>query len=257
RDLWEVVERLGVLKGNNGPTGVWRAIRFAWENFKACDRLEKQANWSRAVETSPKVTSRCLEEALREVDRASSIAQVKRATKEGISALRDCERPSAAPRFKIGLVGEIYTVLEPFVNMQVEEKLGQMGVYVERTIYLSDWIKRHIFLAFRNKAYQRRLSKECSPYLNHFVGGHGLETVAHTVQMAKAGFDGVVHILPFTCMPEIVAQSVLQQVSRDMNFPVLTLVVDEHTGEAGFATRLEAFVDLINRRKNAKIPLGS
>ncbi|HBT16035.1 MAG TPA: CoA protein activase, partial [Firmicutes bacterium] len=70
--------------------------------------------------------------------------------------------------------------------------------------------------------------------------GHGLESVAHSVAMAREGIDGIVHVLPFTCMPEIVAQSVLPQVSRDYQLPILTLVVDEHSAEAGVHTRLEA-----------------
>ena len=60
--------------------------------------------------------------------------------------------------------------------------------------------------------------------------------------LAKEGVDGIVHILPFTCMPEIVAQSVLPLVSRDYQIPILTIVVDEHSAEAGIQTRLEAFV---------------
>ena len=41
--------------------------------------------------------------------------------------------------------GEIYTVLEPFVNLDVEERLGHLGVEVYRTISLVDWVKNHIF----------------------------------------------------------------------------------------------------------------
>ncbi|HHV45013.1 MAG TPA: CoA protein activase [Firmicutes bacterium] len=248
--LPELLGRLSALKGDKGPKELWRAMRLAWEKFKACDRLEQQANWSRAVEKTPRAVSRCLERALTAVDRAATVPQVKQAVADGLGAIRACEIPGAKPKYRIGFVGEIYTVLEPFVNMQIEEKLGMLGAYVDRTIYLSQWIRQHVFLSFRNKAYHRRLSRESAPYLNHFVGGHGLESVAHTLRMARAGYDGVVHILPFTCMPEVVAQSVLQKISRQMNFPVLTLVVDEHTGEAGFDTRLEAFVDLIQRRKS-------
>ena len=50
-------------------------------------------------------------------------------------------------------------------------------------------------------------------------------------------------------MPEIVAKSIITSVSRDLDFPVMTLVLDEMTGEAGFITRLEAFVDLLERRR--------
>ena len=33
--------------------------------------------------------------------------------------------------------------------------------------------------------------------------------------------------------------------------PLLNLTIDEHTGEAGFITRLEAFTDMIFRTKRA------
>ena len=52
-------------------------------------------------------------------------------------------------------------------------------------------------------------------------------------------------------MPEIVAKSILSTVSRDLNFPIMTLILDEMTGEAGFMTRLEAFVDLLQRRRRS------
>jgi predicted nucleotide-binding protein (sugar kinase/HSP70/actin superfamily) len=67
----------------------------------------------------------------------------------------------------------------------------------------------------------------------------------------RHGFDGVVHIMPFTCMPETIAKSILPRVSRDVGIPVLSLVIDEMTGKAGVATRLEAFVDLARFRRRA------
>ena len=63
------------------------------------------------------------------------------------------------------------------------------------------------------------------------------------------GLDGVIQILPFGCMPEIVAESIIPTISKDLDIPAMTLTVDELTGEAGYQTRLEAFVDLLSRRK--------
>lgn len=50
-------------------------------------------------------------------------------------------------------------------------------------------------------------------------------------------------------MPEIVAERILPALEWDFIIPVLTLIIDEMTGEAGYLTRLEAFVDLLDRRK--------
>jgi len=52
-----------------------------------------------------------------------------------------------------------------------------------------------------------------------------------------------------TCMPEIVSRAILPQVEKDYGIPILYLIVDEQTGEAGFQTRLEAFVDYISKNR--------
>jgi len=63
-------------------------------------------------------------------------------------------------------------------------------------------------------------------------------------------YDGIVHLAPFTCMPEIVAQNIMP--STKENIPVLTIICDEQLGKAGLLTRLEAFVDLLTRKQKSK-----
>jgi predicted nucleotide-binding protein (sugar kinase/HSP70/actin superfamily) len=53
-------------------------------------------------------------------------------------------------------------------------------------------------------------------------------------------------------MPEIVAGSIMPSVTKDYDIPVLTLVMDEITGEAGYITRIDAFVDMLRRRRQIK-----
>ena len=68
----------------------------------------------------------------------------------------------------------------------------------------------------------------------------------------KNNFDGFIHLLPFTCMPEIVAGSILPTIEKEQNIPIMSLVLDEMTGEAGFLTRIEAFIDLVRKRRELK-----
>ena len=149
-------------------------------------------------------------------------------------------------RLKIGIVGEIY-ISRPFSNLDLEERLGHLGAEVYRTVSLVRWLKNHVILSSLGLYSNKPLINQARGYLHASVGGHGLDSVAQTVKLAEQKFDGIVHILPFTCMPEIIAQSILPRVAADYQTPVLSLVVDEHTGEAGFQTRLEAFVDLLAR----------
>ena len=41
--------------------------------------------------------------------------------------------------------------------------------------------------------------------------------------------------------------------AKEAGKPMLNLTIDEHTGEAGFITRLEAFIDMLYRKKRSKI----
>jgi predicted nucleotide-binding protein (sugar kinase/HSP70/actin superfamily) len=59
----------------------------------------------------------------------------------------------------------------------------------------------------------------------------------------------LVHLAPFTCMPEIIAQNIMSKTKE--NIPVLTILCDEQLAKPGMLTRLEAFVDLLERKRRA------
>ncbi len=262
RSGWrELVDQMSYLTQNVTKAKVLQTLRLVWAKFVACDRLEQASLIIRAYEVKQGDTTRSLKRALNGVDQADTVGQVTQAVDRGLAGMRALPQDHHRPVLSVGVVGEIYTVLEPFVNFHLEERLGEMGVVIRRQIWFSDWILHHLILSTLKLKRDGHLFRLARPYLNHFVGGHGLESVAHSVAMAREGIDGIVHVLPFTCMPEIVAQSVLPQVSRDYQLPILTLVVDEHSAEAGVHTRLEAFVDLLESRRRvkegARLPVGA
>lgn len=248
----ELGDKLRQLAHNVSPRQVVQASRLAWAKFVACDRIEQLTHVIRAYEIQKGSTTRVLRNILYQIDCADTVTKVREAVRQGQSQLGSLPQEPGRSVLIVGIVGEIYTVLEPFVNFHLEEYLGEMGVVVRRQLWFSDWILHHIVLSTLRLKNDTHLYRLARPYLEHFVGGHGLESVAHSVALAKEGVDGIVHILPFTCMPEIVAQSVLPLVSRDYQIPILTIVVDEHSAEAGIQTRLEAFVDLLASRRQGR-----
>ncbi|NLM39679.1 MAG: CoA protein activase [Firmicutes bacterium] len=236
--------------GRGKLSRVPRALILAWEKLKACESLEKTALRVRPKEEKPGLTTRVLELALQKVRQAAAVRTVHKAVQEGIGELWAVqEKHGRQDPIIIGLVGEIYTVFEPFVNLRLEERLGHLGVEVARTISLVQWVKDHVFKGSIGLYRTTHLERSAEGFLSGFVGGHGLETIARSNELANCGAAGVVQILPFTCMPEVIAQAILPDVSRAKELPILSLVVDEHTGEAGFQTRIEAFVDLLSRKR--------
>lgn len=149
---------------------------------------------------------------------------------------------------KIAVIGEIYTVIEPFSNFYVEDKLMDYGVSSQRKLTPSWWVKNAALSPLKINSVKIR--KNAKKYLPVQIGGHAVECVGEAVTAAEEGFDGAIQIFPMGCMPEIVSKSILPAISKDYNFPVMSLVVDDMTGEAGYITRIEAFIDLLERRRH-------
>ena len=155
---------------------------------------------------------------------------------------------------KIGIVGEIYVLLEPTSNLEMEEILGELGVYVERSMFLSDYAISNAVMDIFHLAGERDAKKAAFPYFKEMCGGHGRESVGNSVLFAKRGFDGIIQLSPFTCIPEIVAKSILPKVCKERGMGFLSISLDEQTGKEGLRTRLEAFTDLLfARRKKLRL----
>lgn len=226
------------------------AVNFAYKKAVAMDRMEDIIHWARPRAVYPREVEELYRRARIELDQASdskSIERVVKSTRQQVQALK--QKQDFTP-LRIGVVGEIYTLLDPFSSLDIERHLGHLGVQVDRSIYISGWINEHVFQglyrAYKEIHHHKHLAR---PFLAHGVGGHGQETIGGTVGFARQGFDGVIQLLPLTCMPEIVAAAILPQVSKSLAVPAMTLYVDEQSGDAGTLTRLEAFIDLISRAK--------
>jgi predicted nucleotide-binding protein (sugar kinase/HSP70/actin superfamily) len=64
--------------------------------------------------------------------------------------------------------------------------------------------------------------------------------------------DGLISVSAFGCAPDSVMISVLAQAARRAGKPYMSLVLDEHSAQAGLVTRLEAFADMLLRRKEQR-----
>ena len=243
------LRRLNRLKQGKSWISLYRAIKFALSKAYLIDRLERQVLHQRYLDRERGATTAAMKRCYDLVWDAGTYADLARVEEEAFALLHSVPR-GEREEIKIGIVGEFYLVLEPFFNLNVEEQLGDLGAFVERNIYLTDWLRpsgERPVLGHHEHASERL----ANPYLTHKVGGEGIFSIGDTVLYNRLGFDGVVQLMPFTCMPETIAKSILPLVSRDLGIPVLSLVIDEMTGRAGVATRLEAFTDLARFRRRA------
>jgi len=231
---------------------LWEIIRACYYKGKTLDEVQKKVLEVRAYEKNIGETSKAYKKCQRLFENAFTSSQIDSAKKDSFTLLDQVAKDETRSPLKVGIVGEFYVVLEPFINFDIEEFLGTRGIYVHRSVYLTDWIGpsgENPVLGLSDK----EVAKAAQPYLSHFVGGEGQATVGHIVKFVEEGFDGVIHLFPFTCMPETIAKSIFPKITKDLGIPILSLVIDEQTGKAGVVTRLEAFIDLLYSKRKQKM----
>lgn len=134
----------------------------------------------------------------------------------------------------IGLLGYIYNVYDPFISMDIIKKLREMKVKLitfdmladEELVKYRSTNTRPIFWIFADRLYQ----------------------AAH-VMIADKKVDGLIHITAFGCGPDSIVGKEIEHDFADSGVPFMTLRIDEHTGENHLQTRIEAFTDMIKRKK--------
>lgn len=143
---------------------------------------------------------------------------------------------------KIGIVGELYSIMEPFSSNNIETKLASMGIEVHRFTTLT-------YLLLQKKFKLKKLLRKGKKYLKYHLGADATESVVLSYEMAKKQYDGIVHIKSFGCTPELNAMTILEKISNEYDIPIIYFSFDSTDTEVAMDTRLEAFYDMLIKKK--------
>jgi predicted nucleotide-binding protein (sugar kinase/HSP70/actin superfamily) len=223
--------------------------KVVWKQLTLLDRAERLSHKVRPVEVKKGEATRTYKKCVELVEKADTYKELLEIDREIELLYKKIDKKDFDP-IKIGIVGEIYVLLEPSSNLEIEEILGDLGVYVERSMFLSGYTISNAVMDLFHMAGERDVKKTAYPYFKEMCGGHGRESVGNAILFAKRGFDGVIQLSPFTCIPEIVAKSILPKVCSEHDIGFLTISLDEQTGKEGLRTRVEAFTDLLAAKRN-------
>jgi len=181
----------------------------------------------------------------------------------------------------IGVVGEIYVRVNPFSNANLVELIEELGgearvasleEWMSYTLYKKagdslirhDWpahIKTRLeravlardghrlartfkgFLSDRDRkeAPTEEIIAHSAPYISEAYRGEPVLTVGKAIEYAHTGFDGIINVLPFSCMPGTMVSAVSSRVKHDFDIPWLNLTFDGQE-QTNLRTRLEAFL---------------
>lgn len=222
-----------------------RALRGVYLIIKEFESLEQEARIRCAYETRSGVSKEIVRACRKGLEEAQSIDRARALIHQSRNALKAVKIDESRKPLRILVTGEIYTTIDAFGNHNIEERLMDMGVAFEKRVSIGWWIHNTVINPFGGFLSEKREN----PYMPFCIGGYAKETVREALRCKEKGYDGILQVLPVGCMPEIVAKSVFDGLGRDEGLSVLTIIFDEMGGEAGYITRIEAFIDMLMRKR--------
>lgn len=152
-------------------------------------------------------------------------------------------KPSFSPQsdFHLAVLGYPYLIYDNFANEEIFEKLSQMAVKVSTVEMV-------------NPSSMNRYKKSLPKNLFWNFSNRTIQAAFYYLQEQK--IDGIIHLTAFGCGPDAVVGKLIELMAKEKGrVPFMTLSLDEHSGQAGIITRLEAFVDMLRltRGKSEKL----
>lgn len=134
----------------------------------------------------------------------------------------------------IAVLGYPYQIHDAHISVNLLEQLKQLGVNIWTMEMVSQTMLR---------PYRKVMSK------NHFWHFSNRVMWSLFYFLNKGGLDGVIHVTAFACGPDAMVDKFMELELKQRKIPFMPITIDEHSGEAGVRTRLEAFVDMIRHRR--------
>jgi len=135
----------------------------------------------------------------------------------------------------IAVIGHPYNIYDRYISMNMLQRLRDNGANVVTADHLPEQV-------FRREA--EKLPKQLFWTLNQRMVG------AAFYYFNRPEVDGLIHVASFGCGPDSMTGELIERFARQgSRKPLLNLTIDEHTGEAGMVTRLEAFMDMVRWRR--------
>jgi len=118
------------------------------------------------------------------------------------------------------------------VNLGVKEKLRKLGA---QSIFIDE-------VPLQNQKSKIKKQNVGYPKFHWEFGKEIMEKIDTVLDYSIAG---AIEISSFQCGCDAVLKEFVEKKFKQNKTPFLYLLIDEHTGEAGIQTRLEAFMDTI------------
>ncbi|HHY06078.1 MAG TPA: hypothetical protein GX532_03755 [Clostridia bacterium] len=133
------------------------------------------------------------------------------------------------------ILGHDYNLYDHYLNLGLWEKLQNLGCSIITPAQISKEERDHQLKKF--------------PKFVFWTYGRNLLGSVYSF-IEKPGIKGVINLTSFGCGIDSFIDSLIIRRLIEHQIPYLNIIIDEHTGEAGLLTRVEAFVDIIRWRRD-------
>jgi predicted nucleotide-binding protein (sugar kinase/HSP70/actin superfamily) len=265
--------------------------RIAWNGFVAIDLLEKKLRETRPYEAVTGEADKVYEHHLQKVyealrDRGDVLERLKGARRD----FDDISLSVNGGKPVVGVVGEIYTRANEFSNENAVREIEALGGEVwmppigEWLLYVThcsriDALAERRFRDLLQICLEERVQKKdehrleeafhgsiknleepsiaetldlSRDYMHPSFRGEAILSIGKSRDFVRKGACGLVNIMPFTCMPGTVVNSLFKLFrERNDNIPFLNLAYDGQE-QTHTRTRLEAFMYQVRQFKARK-----
>lgn len=136
---------------------------------------------------------------------------------------------------RIALIGHPYNVYDKYVSMDIITKLKKFNIDVVTVEMVC----------------QKDINRQSSMLNKPMFWNYGRNAYGSALHLAsESNISGMIFITSFGCgIDSFVNDFIERLLRRKSQIPFINITIDEHSGEAGFDTRLEAFVDMLRWRR--------
>ncbi len=255
--------------------------RLTWKGLLCMDLLDKFLRETRPYEVQPGQTEKIYWEAVARLEKAvekrEDLVAVMAELRERFANIPVKDK---GKKPVVGIVGEIYVRSNRYANEDIVRVLESLGAEVwlptiaEWFYYINytskRWAKRlRLFKQLLKLVIENRVQLEDEhrfvslvrdllrtaeePTVEEIIGlarkymsdefeGEAILSVGKSLDYLRHGVNGIVNVIPFTCMPGTVVSMLLKRVREDEGYvPVLTVPCDGQRS-MGTRMRIEAFM---------------
>lgn len=169
---------------------------------------------------------------------AKSGLPYKKALENALSGIYENKHIRLVKPLSVVIMAHGYNLFDERISLDLIKKLEKMDVKV----YTSLDVQRETAVQAINELGE----------LQYWANELELTGVAAHYLLNKK-VDGIIALSAFGCGPDSLMVDEIEYHAKRENMPMLHLTIDEHTGEAGFITRIEAFVDMLFRKKRNQL----